>query len=173
MWLLVFVVVEWLGDEYFSWWFVQYMLPYGTGSGIVFLICNCFCLFFYKRVLKRQTETVSGTSITKLYLPLITRAIPKGLTFGLCCISFIVCILYTNKKLIVIQHNPKSHKLNTIQRMHMIQYNVHALYCNQLVWHLCLWKALKWHKRAYLSENGGLTSLRKKMSGEWAKSRKG
>ena len=35
-------------------------------------------------VLKRQTETVNGTSISYLYLPFFTRAIPKGLTFGLC-----------------------------------------------------------------------------------------
>ena len=27
------VCVERLGDEYFSWWYVQHMLPYGTGSG--------------------------------------------------------------------------------------------------------------------------------------------
>ena len=29
MWLLFF---ERLGDEYFSWWYVQPMLPYGTGK---------------------------------------------------------------------------------------------------------------------------------------------
>ena len=33
-------------QEYFSWWYVQHILPYGTGTSlytfIVFVICNCF-----------------------------------------------------------------------------------------------------------------------------------
>ena len=32
---LVFVVFEWFGDEYFSWWYVQYMLLYGTGISLI------------------------------------------------------------------------------------------------------------------------------------------
>ena len=35
VWLLSFFLFERFGDEYFSWWYVQHMLPYGTG--IVFV----------------------------------------------------------------------------------------------------------------------------------------
>ena len=38
---------------------------------------------FLNLVLKRQTEIVNGTSISSLYLPFFTKAIPKGLPFGL------------------------------------------------------------------------------------------
>ena len=46
-----------------------------------------FLSFFYifkNLVLKRQTETVNGTSICTLYLPFFMRVIPKGLTFEVC-----------------------------------------------------------------------------------------
>ena len=49
---------------------------------------------FFNLVLKRQTETVNGTSISYLlYLPFFSRAIPKGLTFGLCLYVLRVCKL--------------------------------------------------------------------------------
>ena len=58
---------------------------------IVFINCDCFCPFFYfiifkkNLISKRQTEAVNGSSIFELYLPFFfTRAIPKGLTSGLC-----------------------------------------------------------------------------------------
>ena len=58
---------------------------------------------FCNQVLKRQTETLNGTSISELYLPLfflffLTRAIPKGLclyvfVYVMCmfCIAFNLC----------------------------------------------------------------------------------
>ena len=68
---------------------------------------------FFNLVLKHQIETINGTSISYLYLPCFTRAIPKRRTFGLC-----LCVLSL--------------------------YNVHVLYCIQLVWDLNVWKALRW-----------------------------
>ena len=67
VWLLGFF--EWLGDEYFIWWYVQHLLPYGIGISIyiVFVICNCFghsFLYIVNLVLKRQRETVNATSIS-------------------------------------------------------------------------------------------------------------
>ena len=57
-----------LGDEYFS-WYVQLMLPYGTGISlyIVFLIAIVFVhSFLYLKKsgidLKCQTEIINGTS---------------------------------------------------------------------------------------------------------------
>ena len=38
MWLLFVCFFERLGDEYFSWWYVQHMLPYGTDTVIVILV---------------------------------------------------------------------------------------------------------------------------------------
>ena len=52
VWFFV-VVVERLGNEYVNWWYVQRMLPYGTGINdplciyIVVLICGCFGPFFF------------------------------------------------------------------------------------------------------------------------------
>ena len=38
LWLLSFFPFEQLGDEYFRWWYVQHMLPYGTGFSLCALI---------------------------------------------------------------------------------------------------------------------------------------
>ena len=53
MFLLLFLF-ERLGDEYFSWWYVQHMLPYGTGI-VVDLINVGF------------TEVVPTTRVLGLY----------------------------------------------------------------------------------------------------------
>ena len=49
-------------------------------------------------VLKRHTETVNGTSISKLYGLFFTRAIPKGLTFvsefKILCLMCMVCLVF-------------------------------------------------------------------------------
>ena len=60
---LVFCFFERLGDKYFSCWYVQHMLPYGTGISlyafiyIVFLICDCFYSFFFFYLKKSDIET--------------------------------------------------------------------------------------------------------------------
>ena len=67
---LVSFFFERLGDEYFTWWSVQHMLPYGTGIMHVYSIFNLRLFFFhsfdtvFNLVLKRPTETVNGTSIS-------------------------------------------------------------------------------------------------------------
>ena len=68
---LVFCLFERLGDEYFSWWYVQHMLPYGTFYGLyIGSIFNLRLLLsipfynFFNLILKCQTEMVSGTSIS-------------------------------------------------------------------------------------------------------------
>ena len=70
MWLLVFF--ERLGDEYVSWWYLQHMLPYGSGISLyqfmhlysIFYLRLFLSILFYafcNLVLKRQTKTVNGT----------------------------------------------------------------------------------------------------------------
>ena len=56
-----FVLFERLGDEYFSWWYVQHMHLYSIVNLRLFL-----SILFYmsNMVLKRQTDTVNGTSIS-------------------------------------------------------------------------------------------------------------
>ena len=49
------------------------------------------CPFFFNLILKCQTETVNGTSNSKLYLPFFTRAILKEQTFGLCLYVLRLC----------------------------------------------------------------------------------
>ena len=74
MWLLICFLgfFERLGDEYFSRWYVQHILLYGT-LGIYIYIYSIFNLrlflsilfyIFLILVLKRQTETANGTRIT-------------------------------------------------------------------------------------------------------------
>ena len=89
----------------------SHMLPHSTDISlyaliyIVVLTCNFFCPFFFIILLiwygnaRRQTETVNGTSISKLDLPFFTRAIPKGLSFELfvyvirsCNVHVLYCI---------------------------------------------------------------------------------
>ena len=94
---------ERLGDEYFSWWYVQHMLPYDTGISLYsILYCDCFCpvfiIFIFYLVLKCQIKIVSGASISYYFAIFFTTAIPKGLTFGLCLYILRLCnvhVLYS------------------------------------------------------------------------------
>ena len=71
MWLLfLFCFLEWLGDEYFS-WYTQHLLPYGTGISLYAFIefnLRLVLSILYKNkfnlVLKRQTDMVNGTGIS-------------------------------------------------------------------------------------------------------------
>ena len=56
-----------LGDEYFSWWSVQHMLPYGTGFLTFMHLCNIFNLQFVLSILfynffKSGIETLDRNS---------------------------------------------------------------------------------------------------------------
>ena len=90
---------ERLGDEYFSWWYVQSMLPYVTGISLyiytVFFICNCFCPFFwiifficYWNARPKQSMVPASLNFT---CHVFMRAIPKGLTLGL-CLLYVLCL---------------------------------------------------------------------------------
>ena len=74
-------------------WYRFHMGPRGWISFMEcnFVLCILFLIFFIL-VWTRQIKTVNGTSISKLYLPsfFFTRAIPKGLTFGLCL--YVLCL---------------------------------------------------------------------------------
>ena len=55
---------------------------------IVVLICDCFDPFFFLSFLKSGLETPDRNGqwyqhLLTLYMPFLTRAIPKGVTFGL------------------------------------------------------------------------------------------
>ena len=83
------------------------MLPHGTDSDIlafmhlysIFYLQLFLSILFYNLsnlVLKHQTETVDGTSISQLCLPFFMRVMPKGLTFGLCLhvlLLYVMCML--------------------------------------------------------------------------------
>ena len=61
---------ERLRDEYFSWWYVQHIPSCGTGITLYafilyfWLFLSILLYIFFNLVLKRQTETVNGTSIS-------------------------------------------------------------------------------------------------------------
>ena len=84
MWLLLFVFFERLRDEYFSWWYVQLMLSYGTGISLdaYFAIVLVHSFELKKNlVLKCQTVMVNGTSISYLYLPFLYESNAEGTNF--------------------------------------------------------------------------------------------
>ena len=106
------LLFKWLGDEYFSWWYVQRVLPFGTGiislyAFIVFLICDCFCPFFFIKkfnlLLKHQTVNVQW------YEQLLT--------------------LFA----IFLREQARRDSLSEYVYIVLLLYNVHVLHCIELV----------------------------------------
>ena len=67
---------------------------------IVFFICDCFCTFFFQTffylVLKRQRKWWMVPASINCIFHFCMRAVPKGLTFGLClhCFTFVNCACF-------------------------------------------------------------------------------
>ena len=92
--------LERLGYEYFSWWYMQHMLPYGAGIISLYafiqyllfavVLVNSFFLFLFKRSMVPASPNV--------ICHFFTRAVPKGLTFRLCftCVKCACFVLYSS-----------------------------------------------------------------------------
>ena len=80
---------EWLGDEYFSWWYVQHILPYVFMH--LYSICNLRLFLSILNFFNIKSGIQTPDRNDKWYQHLLTliaffflaRAIPKGLTSGL------------------------------------------------------------------------------------------